>query len=66
MVNMKIKKMHIRLNLKNTEMVLTISRRANMTYSEVVNQLLEKIDPTAIRVEEKVETVEIAVKELKV
>lgn len=63
---MRKTKMHIRLSYKNTETVLSLAQRFNMSHTEIVNQLLERIDPSKIYIEEKIKTVVVVGKELKV
>lgn len=52
----KPSQIHIRLSQLNANKVLKISRKLNLSYSAVVNQLLDQIDENKIKTETKVET----------
>ena len=51
----KTSEIHIRLTNDNANKVLRLSRKHNMSYSAVANQLLDQIDITNIKVETKTE-----------
>jgi hypothetical protein len=52
----KTSEIHIRLSQTNANKVLKISRKLNLSYSAVVNQLLDQIDENKLKTETKVET----------
>jgi hypothetical protein len=52
----KTSEIHIRLSQDNANKVLRLSRKHNMSYSAVANQLLDQVDVSNITVETKVET----------
>ena len=53
----KTSQIHIRLSQANANKVLKISRRLNLSYSTVVNQLLDQIDENKVTEQELKETV---------
>ena len=55
---------HIRLTNENSEKILKPSKRYNMTYNSVVNQLLDQIDPGKLKEEVKIETQTVTIKKI--
>lgn len=55
---------HIRLTTINSEKILKLSKKYNMTYNSVVNQLLDQIDPGKLKEEVKIETQTVTIKKI--
>ena len=53
----KTSEIHIRLSQDNANKVLRLSRKHNMSYSAVANQLLDQVDENRVTEQELKETV---------
>lgn len=55
---------HIRLTAVNSEKVLKLSKKYNISYNSIVNQLLDQIHPGKLKEETKVETQTITTRKI--